>query len=198
MAATIRLATRNDAEQTIAIYAPIVKNTSCSFELNPPSVHDMQQRILKTLERMPWLSCEVDGVIAGYTYANPHRVRASYQWSVEVSVYVHEQYRQKGVARALYTSLFNVLALQGFYNAYAGITLPNTGGIKLHESLGFEPVGIYKSVAYKLDTWHDVGWWQRPLQDRPAAPRPPLTFAAVQTAPEWNDVISSGAALLKA
>ena len=50
----------------------------------------------------------------------------------------------------MYQSLFALLALQGFYNAYAGITLPNPGSVGLHESLGFQPVGVYRAVGYKM------------------------------------------------
>lgn len=197
MTALIRLATERDALQTRAIYAPIVNDTCFSFELTPPTVVDMRQRIMKTLERMPWLSCEVDGTVIGYTYANPHRVRAAYQWSVEVSVYVHEQYRSRGVARALYTTLFALLRLQGFYNAYAGVTLPNDASVKLHESFGFQPVGVYRAVAYKLGAWHDVSWWQLKLQEHPAAPEPPADFAAIQSSPAWEAALAAGVPLLK-
>lgn len=197
MTARIRLATERDAAQTRAIYAPIVNDTSFSFELTPPTTVDMRQRITKTLERMPWLSCEIDQAVVGYTYANPHRVRAAYQWSIEVSVYVQPEYRQKGVARALYTSLFELLKLQGFYNAYAGITLPNDGGVKLHESLGFQSVGVYRAVAYKLGAWHDVSWWQLPLQAYPESPKPPADFATIQAAPAWETALNAGVPLLK-
>jgi L-amino acid N-acyltransferase YncA len=196
MTATIRLAGEHDAAQIRAIYAPIVRDTSFSYELTTPTVSDVQQRIVKTLERMPWLSCEVDGVVVGYTYANPHRLRPAYQWSVEVSVYVHAAYRQQGVARALYTSLFAILRLQGFYNAYAGITQPNEGGVRLHESLGFTLVGIYRAVAYKLGAWHDVGWWQLALQEHPADPTPPVSLPQAQTAPGWAAALRAGAPLL--
>ena len=53
-----------------------------------------------------------------------------------------------------------MLTLQGFYNAFAGITLPNPASVGLHEALGFQPVGVYRAVGYKLGAWHDVGWWQ--------------------------------------
>lgn len=193
----IRLATEQDAAQIRSIYAPIVNNTSFSFELTAPTVNDMRRRIAKTLERMPWLSCEVDGLVVGYTYANPHRVRAAYQWSVEVSVYVHPDYRQKGVARGLYASLFEVLKLQGYYNAYAGITLPNDGGVKLHESLGFQSVGIYRAVAYKLEAWHDVSWWQLALQARSVAPQAPADLSVLRSSSQGEAALAAGVPLLK-
>jgi phosphinothricin acetyltransferase len=197
MAITIRLAGEQDAEQTLAIYAPVVQYTSCSFEMTPPTIYDMRQRITKTLERLPWLSCDADGAVCGYAYANPHRVRAAYQWSVEVSVYVHPDYRQRGVARGLYTSLTGLLKLQGFYNAFAGITLPNEGGVRLHEATGFEEVGIYPNVAYKLGAWHDVAWWHLSLRDSVAAPEPLVHFPDLQASPDWEATITAGNACLK-
>jgi phosphinothricin acetyltransferase len=121
----IRLATPHDAAGIQAIYAPVVRETAISFEWDPPSVEDMRQRLGNTLEGMPWLVCEHRGEILGYAYASPHRVRAAYQWSVDVSVYIHAQARRSGVGRGLYRSLFALLTLQGFYHAYAGIMPPN-------------------------------------------------------------------------
>ncbi len=63
---------------------------------------------------------------------------------------VHKEERRTGVGRALYTSLISVLALQGFYNAYAGIALPNPASVGLHKAVGFRPVGVYRGVGYKL------------------------------------------------
>jgi phosphinothricin acetyltransferase len=197
MAPTIRLATEQDAEQTLAIYAPLVSNTNRSFELEPPTAHDIQQRIVRTLERMPWLSCEIDGTVAGYAYANQHRVRPAYHWSVEVSVYVGESHQRSGIGRALYTSLLRILALQGYYNAYAGIALPNPPALAMHEALGFREVGVYRAVAYKLKAWHDVAWWQVELQERPAAPALPRPLVTVRTAPGWQAALEAGVPLLR-
>jgi phosphinothricin acetyltransferase len=77
-----------------------------------------------------------------------------------VSVYVHAQQRKRGLGRRLYTALFELLRLQGFYSAYAGIALPNEASVQLHEALGFVPIGVYRAVGYKLGAWRDVGWWQ--------------------------------------
>ncbi|RMF81859.1 MAG: N-acetyltransferase family protein, partial [Planctomycetota bacterium] len=110
----------------------------------------------------------------GYAYASPHRVRAAYQWSVEVSAYVHEEARGRGVGRKLYAALFEALRRLGYVNAYAGVTLPNDASERFHAACGFEPVGIYRRVGYKAGAWHDVAWSQLRLQepaDPPAAPR---------------------------
>jgi L-amino acid N-acyltransferase YncA len=191
-AAEIRLATGSDAGQVAEIYAPIVRDTIISFEVEPPTADEMRRRIENTLERLPWLVCERRGRVAGYAYAGAHGSRAAYRWSVDVSAYVHESERRTGVGRALYRSLFAVLALQGFYNAYAGITLPNPGSVGLHEAVGFRPVGVYRGVGYKLGAWHDVGWWQLSLQERVTSPRPPINLPAVRASEGWDAALASG------
>lgn len=172
-AGVIRLATPEDAEQIQAIYAPIVLETAISFEFEPPSVDEIRRRITKTLERLPWIVCEDGGAIRGYAYAAAHRERAAYQWSVDVSVYVGSSSRRSGVGRALYTELLELLRRQGFVNAYAGITLPNPASVRLHQSLGFQPVGTYHSVGWKFGRWHDVEWFELPLRAHDPEPPPP-------------------------
>ena len=193
----IRLATPHDAPGVHAIYAPVVRETVISFELEPPTVDGMAKRIGEVVERMPWLVCEYRGEILGYTYASPHRVRAAYQWSVDVSVYIHAPARRSGVGRGLYRSLFALLVLQGFYQAYAGITLPNPASVGLHELLGFEPVGVYRAVGYKLGAWHDVGWWQLALQARAPAPEPPRRPSAVCESAAWRAALATGLPYLR-
>jgi L-amino acid N-acyltransferase YncA len=188
----IRLAIPEDAPGVQAIYAPVVRDTAISFELEPPSVEDMRQRIGAVVERLPWLVCERRGEILGYAYAGPHRARAAYQWSVDVSVYIHTQARRSGVGRGLYRSLFALLSLQGLYHAYAGITLPNPASIGLHESLGFTPVGVYRAVGYKLGAWHDVGWWQLTLQEPIMPPEPPMDLSAVCGTAAWATALATG------
>jgi phosphinothricin acetyltransferase len=197
MASLIRLATAHDAEQIQAIYAPNVLYTAISFELEPPTVDDMRQRIAKTVQRWPWLVCEHHGEVLGYVYASEHSSRGAYQWSVDVSVYVHARVQRAGVGRALYSALFKLLTLQGFYNAYAGITIPNPGSVGLHEALGFRPIGVYHAVGYKLGAWHDVGWWELTLRAHTVPPEPLKDFQALQASSAWEEALASGFPLLK-
>jgi L-amino acid N-acyltransferase YncA len=195
-ASSIRLPTDCDAEQVAAIYAPNVTDSIISFELEPPSAEEMRRRIEVTLERYPWLVCERRGRVLGYAYAGAHGSRAAYQWAVDVSVYVHEEAHRTGVGRALYTSLFAALKLQGFYNAYAGATLPNPASVGLHESVGFRAVGVYRGVGYKLGAWRDVVWWHLPLRERVADPDPPADLPSVVGSEGWEAALASGLLLL--
>ena len=195
MAATIRLAREQDAERMLEIYAPIVRDTAISFELQPPTLEGFKSRVTENLKVAPWLVCASEGGVLGYAYAGRHRSREAYQWSVDVSVYVAESHHRQGVGRALYTSLIECLRLQGFYNAYAGITLPNPASVALHESLAFEPVGVYRNVGYKLGQWHSVGWWELALQGH-SLPAYPVGLVDVVDTAAWKQAISIGTVLL--
>ena len=189
---TIRLSTRGDAAAIAAIYAPYCESTPVSFEYEAPSAEEMARRIEGLTARFPWLVLDDGRTIAGYAYASPHRERAAYGWSVDAAVYVSRDYHRCGVGRALYTTLFALLRLQGYFKAYAGITLPNPASVGLHEAVGFEPVGIYRGVGYKHGAWHDVGWYQLELQPERANPPPPAPTNACAMTEEWFEGVTRG------
>ncbi len=192
----IRLATEGDAAQILEIYAPFCRDTAVSFEIEPPPLDEMERRIARTLPILPWLVCEGDGRVWGYGYASRHRERAAYLWSVDVSVYVREGLHRRGIGRALYTSLFAILRLQGYYNAVAGVALPNPGSEGLHQAMGFQLVGVYRSIGYKCGDWHDVAWSQLALHAPEPHPLPPLDLTSLRSSAEWDRAIASGTALL--
>ena len=177
---TIRPASAEDAGAVQAIYAPIVADTSISFEYEPPSVDEMALRIQRTLERLPWLVAEEAGEVVGYAYASQHAERAAYAWSVDTSVYVAAGWHGKRVGRTLYDELFSALISLGYVSAYAGITLPNVASIALHEASGYVPIGVFPAVGYKFRQWHDVGWWHRVLRAQPDEPEPPRAYVEPQ------------------
>lgn len=163
----VRDAVPGDAAALLAIYRPYVTDTTVSFETEPPDEAEFARRIATARERWAWLVAEIDGRVAGYAYGSSYRARAAYRYSTEVSAYVHEDFRGRGVGRELYLRLFEALSGLGYCTAYAGIALPNEASIALHRSVGFEPVGVFRQAGWKFDRWNDVSWWQRPLRDRP-------------------------------
>lgn len=169
----IRLAQDVDAAAIAAIYAPSVTGRPTSFELVAPDAAQMAERIRGVRERWPWLVLEDGGEVLGYAYASAYAERAAYQWSATVSAYVRDGMHRRGLGRRLYGVLFDVLRRQGVCNAYAGITLPNDASVGLHSAMGFEPVGVYRRVGYKLGAWHDVAWLGCRLQEPAAGAEPP-------------------------
>ena len=192
----IRLATSSDAPQIADIYRPFVLETPVSFENEAPNAEEMVNRINTVLLTHPWLVADREGQVMGFAYSSPHRTRFHYQWSVDVTVYVHPNYRRCGVGRALYHALLKVLSLQGFVMAHAGITLPNAGSIGLHESMGFMPIGTYRNVGHKLGKWHDVGWWGLELLDPASDPQNPKPLNDIVSSEAWNQALSEGSTFL--
>jgi L-amino acid N-acyltransferase YncA len=154
-----------DAAACAAIYEPYVRDTVISLEEAPPSADELRGRMERVVRAYPWLIAEEDGEVAGYAYGAEHRERAAYRWASDVTVYLAPAYYRRGIGRALYTALFDLLARQGIYVVCAGVTLPNEASVGLHESLGFAPVGVYRRISWKFGAWHDVGWWQMQLRE---------------------------------
>ena len=167
----IRAATPADGAAVASVYAPYVRDSVASFEDVPPTSDEMAARIRGS---HVWLVAELAGHVVGFAYGGPHRARAAYRWSVEVSVYVASSATGRGLGRSLYGELLPLLGRLGYVTAFAGITLPNAASVGLHEAMGFTPVGVFGHVGFKHGAWHDVGWWQyslgTPSQD-PAEPR---------------------------
>lgn len=172
----LRIAQPADAAALLEIYAPYVANTSITFETEVPSPDAFASRIQHYLQEWPWLVAEVDGKIAGYAYASRYRERIAYQWSVECSVYVHDDFLRSGVAAKLYTALFEILIIQGYRNVYAVINLPNERSVTFHEKMGFSWFATYEQVGYKLGQWKNVGWWRLIVNDFTNEPAAVIPF----------------------
>ena len=164
-----------DAPACAEIYGPYVAESAVSFEETAPTASEIGERIRRIRATHPWLVAERDGQVVGFAYGSPHHERAAYRWAADVTVYVGSTYHRRGIGRGLYETLLALLREQRLHIACAGITLPNEGSVRLHEALGFEPVGVYRSIGYKAGAWRDVGWWQLRLERADGPPPEPLT-----------------------
>jgi phosphinothricin acetyltransferase len=161
-----------DAAACATIYAPHVEGSPVSFEERAPDPAAMAARIERYRASHAWLVAEREGEVAGYAYATAFNDRPAYRWSTSVSVYVGEAARGEGLGRTLYNALFERLRERGFRMACAGITLPNEASVGLHESFGFELVGVNREIGWKQGAWRDVGWYQLELSPPPDGPPP--------------------------
>ena len=172
----VRFVRPSDSAELAAIYAPHCITGTASFETTPPTADEMAQRVRVTTSTYPWLVAvdEADGSVLGYAYGTRHRERPGYRWSVDVAVYLAASATGRGIGRTLYARLLPLLEEQGLHRAYAGIALPNDASVGLHRAMGFEPVGTYREVGFKLGAWLDVQWWSRPLAEPGTPPAEPI------------------------
>lgn len=160
----IRKAELKDASQVADVYNYYVQQTHHTFETEPLGAEEMQKRIEDTTEEYPFLVAEEDGEIVGYAYATQFKLRQAYEYASEVSIYVRNAAKQKGIGTQLYTQLFEDLQETDIHAVVAGISLPNDASVRFHERLGFEKVAHFKEVGYKLGRWIDVGYWEKILR----------------------------------
>ncbi|HKL80058.1 MAG TPA: GNAT family N-acetyltransferase [Mobilitalea sp.] len=193
----IRLAEENDSVSLLNIYSEFIRNTAVTFETAVPTVLEFSKRIRDVLESSPWLVCEINGENIGYAYASKHRERSAYQWSVDVTVYINPQYHRRHIATALYIALIELLKIQGYYSAYAGISLPNLNSEGFHESFGFKPVGVFHNVGFKFGEWRDVKWFELTISEYSKNPAKPKTINEIKDAEEFENIIKKAIQIIK-
>lgn len=192
--ATIRLATAFDASAIASIYRPYCEDSAVSFEQVAPNAVEMAKRIASVTTQRPWIVLEDEDTVAGYAYAAPHHERWAYRWSVNTAIYISSTHQRRGAGRALYSTLFDLLRHLGYYRAAAGITLPNAASIGLHAAMGFELVGVYRDIGYKLGAWRDVAWYEADIQPLVADPQEPHGIGVLSGSPAWRDAVARGLA----
>jgi phosphinothricin acetyltransferase len=156
----IRHATKDDAKQIAEIYNYYITSTHHTFETEPLEASDMESRIENVSNGYPFLVAQQDGDVLGYAFAVQFKLREAYEHSVEVSIYVRSEAKQKGIGTRLYDQLFEELSETLTHAIVAGIALPNDASIAFHEKLGFKKVAHFREVGYKLGRWIDVGYWE--------------------------------------
>ncbi len=156
----IRHARNEDAAQIAEIYNYYITSTHHTFETEPLAASDMTARIEDVSSGYPFLVAEKDGEVLGYAFAVQFKLRDAYEHSAEVSIYVKNEAKQKGIGTRLYDQLFKELGETLTHAIVAGIAMPNDASIAFHEKLGFKKVAHFREVGYKLGRWIDVGYWE--------------------------------------
>lgn len=154
----------SDVPAITAIYRHYVQETVITFETEAPSEAVMADRFGKMLDLgHPLLVAERDGTAIGYAYASFYRPRAAYRFTCEDSIYLSADAVGQGLGGLLLGRLLEASAAAGFKQMLAVITAERANSIRLHEKLGFRPVGRYEAVGYKFDRWLDIVHLQKAL-----------------------------------
>ncbi|WP_085773288.1 GNAT family N-acetyltransferase [Methylocystis bryophila] len=113
---------------------------------------------------LPYLVAETHGRIVGYSYATAYRPRPAYRYTIEDSVYVADGLAGRGIGTALLHALVSRCETGPWRQMLAVIgNSGNTGSIDLHKKLGFQHIGVLRSVGFKLGHWVDTVMMQRAL-----------------------------------
>ena len=178
----IRIATGQDLPQMLEIYGPYVEKTTYSFEYTVPSPEEFSRRLQTFTAQFPWLVWEESGRILGYAYACAPFERAAYQWCAEPSIYLAPEAQGKGIGRALYRALEEILTLQGYRKLYAIITSENTGSIAFHNALGYHHLAHFPGCGVKFGRVLGVVWMEKALN--------PVETPSIPPAP-WRSIVEN-------
>lgn len=165
----VRTAEKQDFDQIADIYSYYVLNSFATFEVTPPSCHELYLRFQRIADiGLPFLVLEEGGVVKGYCYAAPFRKREAYASTVENSIYIDQAYKGRGYGSILMNELILLckkLNYQQMVSVTSSKNVDESHSIKFHKKLGFDQVGHMKSVGKKFDQWVDVVFLQKSLQD---------------------------------
>lgn len=156
----VRTFEERDVAPSCALANHYIEHTAVHFAYKPDTEEQFRSVWIEGRERYPWIAAEIDGEFAGYAKCGVWRTREAYALTAETGIYIAHGAQGKGVGRALYKKLIERARAAGFHLLVAGATLPNDASVRLHESVGFERVGVFSECGRKFDRWHDVIFWQ--------------------------------------
>ena len=161
----VEIASPDDAEQLLQIYAPYVTGTAITFEYTVPSAEEFRERIINTLMTYPYLKAVRNGEIIGYAYTGTFKGRAAYDRAAETSIYVKQGLTRSGVGKLLYAELERISGKQHILNLYACIGY-----------LGYTEVGRFHKCGYKFGRWYDMIWMEKFIGEHDAEFEPLVKF----------------------
>jgi phosphinothricin acetyltransferase len=154
----IRPSTDADIPTITAIYTHHVLHGTGTFETDPPSERDMEQRRADVLSKgLPYLVVEYAGSVVGFAYCQWFKPRPAYRFSAEDSIYLAASTHGQGLGRLLLVELMAQAERAGVRKLIAVIgDSANQGSIGVHKACGFKPVGVLANCGWKFGRWLDV------------------------------------------
>ena len=152
MAINIRPYKTDDTQAILDIVNHNILHSTSLYDYNIRS-YEQQKTILeeKINKKFPVIVAELDGIVVGFGMYSEFRFREAYQFTVEHSVYVSEDFHGNGVGKQLLQELFNLARKQKIHTMIGVIDSENQGSVVFHEKFGFKTVGIIKESGYKFD-----------------------------------------------
>ena len=183
----VRQAEVDDAEEILEIYKPYVENTAVTFEYTPPSLEEMENRILERKGKYPFLVLENDERILGYAYLSPFKERDAYNWSAETSIYLRLDQRRRGLGTILLEVLEEEARKMNLLSLDACIAIPRgkteyltLESMKFHEKKGYKTVAHFPSSGYKFGEWFDMIWMEKELGEHTSTPKDVVWYGDVK------------------
>jgi len=157
----LRHAKLEDLEPITEIYNEAVRGTVATFDTEPKTVDEQRTWFAQHGPNYPILVAELDGVVVAWASLSRWSDRCAYSDTAEISLYVKEEFRGKSIGRKLLESIVQEGQKVGLHTVIARIAEGNEISVHLHESVGFQHVGVMKEVGRKFGELLDVYLMQK-------------------------------------
>lgn len=160
----IRSYTKEDTLSILDIINYNILNSTALYDYHPRTL-DNQIAIFedKLKKGFPILVATENEQIVGFGYYSEFRFREAYKFTVEHSVYAHQDHQGKGIGKLILTELIALAQKQKLHTMIGVIDAENKGSLIFHEKLGFKTVGVIKETGFKFDRWLDSVFMQKML-----------------------------------
>jgi phosphinothricin acetyltransferase len=153
----IQPGTEDDLPEILAIYNNMILHTTAVYDEEPHTL-DMRKAWFKQkqLQGFPVLVAKIEHEVAGFATYGSFRAWSAYKYTVEHSLYVKENFQQKGIGKLLLQALIDCAKTNKLHTMIAGIDAANQASLALHAQFGFQQAAYLKEVGYKFGKWLDL------------------------------------------
>lgn len=156
----VREAIERDVPGILEIYNNEVLSSTATFDLEPQTLEQRLEWFSHYGGKHPLIAAVKDDKVTGYSCLSVFRSKPAYDRTVELSIYVHKDFRGQGIGHLLMKEILERARVWGHHIVVAVITSGNKGSIRFHEEFGFEYTGRLNEVGYKFGQWMDVLFYQ--------------------------------------
>jgi L-amino acid N-acyltransferase YncA len=157
----LRSARRDDLDSITEIYNEAIVKTVATFDTELKTYEEQKKWFDDHESKNPILVAELNGVIVGWASLSKWSDRCAYSDTAEISLYVREEYQEKGIGRQLIEAIIEEGKKTGLHTIIARITAGNESSLHLHRSVGFTHIGVMKEVGKKFGKRQDVHLMQK-------------------------------------
>ena len=153
---TIRQATRADLGPITEIYNDAIEKTTATFDTEPKTVEEQEVWFVSHDARHPVLVAVEEGLVVAWASLSQWSERCAYTDTAEISLYVKEDCRRKGIGKQLMSATLQEGKSSGLHTIIARIAGSNKISVDLCRSFGFQYIGTMREVGKKFGNLLDV------------------------------------------
>lgn len=157
----VRNAEIKDIEAIRGIYNEAIVNSTATFDTEEKSYEDRLEWFKGYNEKHPLLVVEIDGIARAWGALKPYSDRKAYDNTCEISLYIHKDFRGRGLGSLLMEELIKRAEINKIHVIISRVAGANEASKNIHKKFGFILAGVVKEVGFKFDKYIDIYMYQK-------------------------------------